>query len=311
MTRPLISIITPCLNRADFIREAVESVLAQNYPDFEHIIMDAGSTDGTLEILRTYSHLHVVSEPDRGMYDGINKGLLRAHGEIIGLLNTDDLYSAGCFEAVTAAFEQNPGALAVVGGITTFTESPFGPVTVNTLPAIGPDELWYRVIQGSPVTNAWFFRPSVFERAGGFDTRFRFSADRFFLIHITLDMNVRPVAIPRVLYHYRQHSGSVTLTTLDSRSPQYGSLRMKTLQEDISGLEEFLARSSLPREVHHYLRQAHGECCYRLTATALYHHQWRLAVNTIKRGWRRNARWPLIFTAMALHRLLKEVTGHG
>jgi glycosyltransferase involved in cell wall biosynthesis len=311
VTRPLISIITPCLNRADFIREAVESVLAQNYPAFEHIIMDGGSTDGTLDILTAYPHLHVVSEPDQGMYDAINKGLRLARGEIIGLLNTDDLYAAGCFDAVASAFEENPDTLAVVGGVTIFTDDLDGHVPVNSFPPIAANELWYRVIQGSPVTNAWFYRPSIFERAGSFDTRFRYSADRFFLIHITLDNNIRPVAIAQVLYQYRQHSGSATITTLDSRSIEYGSTRMKVLGEELNGLEELLNRVGLPDEVNWRLRRAHGECCYRLSATAFYHHKWRLAASTIIKGWQRDVFWPLLGIKMAFERLIQEMNAHG
>jgi hypothetical protein len=171
--------------------------------------------------------------------------------------------------------------------------------------------LWYRVIQGSPVTNAWFYRPSIFELAGSFDTRFRYSADRFFLIHITLDNNIRPVAIAQVLYQYRQHSGSATITTLDSRSIEYGSTRMKVLGEELNGLEELLNRVGLPDEVNWRLRRAHGECCYRLSATAFYHHKWRLAASTIIKGWQRDVFWPLLGIKMAFERLIQEMNAHG
>ena len=303
MDKPLISIITPCLNRVDFIGKAVESVLAQGYPSVEHIVMDAGSTDGTLEILRTYPHLRVVSEPDNGMYDAINKGLRLAKGQIIGLLNSDDLYAEGCFDAVETAFEQNPHALAVVGGITTFREKDDGWEIINTVPAIGTHELWPRLIHGHPVTNAWFFRQEVFSRLGGFDERLRWSADRFFLIHVVLDGGVRPVPIPRILYHYRQHSGSVTITTLDSRDPRYGLVRIKTLQEDISGLNELRARTELPPEVFRLVRREHGERCYRLAATAAYHRRWGAALEAVRIGWRANLLWPFIFFEMAIRRL--------
>ncbi len=81
--QPLISIITPCLNRAEFIAEAVESVLSQDYPNVEHIIMDGGSTDGTLEVLKRYPHLRVVSEPDEGMYTAINKDWISLKGRLL------------------------------------------------------------------------------------------------------------------------------------------------------------------------------------------------------------------------------------
>lgn len=309
MKPPLISIVTPCLNRASMIREAVESVLVQGYPSVEHIVMDAGSTDGTLEILRAYPHLHVVSEPDQGMYDGINKGLRRAGGQIIGLLNSDDLYAAGCFDAVVTAFEQNPHALAVVGGVTSFEVGAAGPVTVSTTPAIEPDELWYRLIRGHPVTNAWFFSPEVFERVGYFDDRFLYSSDRYFLIRAALDGGVRPVPIHQTLYHYRQHSGSATISTDDSRSPDYGRVRMKFLEEDIDLIEEILERPDLPKIVHRLEHAEHGLRCYRLAATALYHRNWQLTSDTIRRAWRRNAFWPLVFLGQAFGRLRKEISG--
>jgi glycosyltransferase involved in cell wall biosynthesis len=311
MTQPLISIITPCLNRAGLVRQAVESVLAQGYPEVEHIVMDAGSTDGTLQVLRAYPHLRLFSEPDKGMYDGINKGLRLAHGQIVGLLNTDDLYAPGCFEAVAAAFDRHPEALAVVGGVSTFVDGPNGPVTVNTVPPIEPDELWYRLIQGHPVTNAWFFRPAVFEKVGYFDDRSLYSSDRYFLIRLALDGGVRPVPIRQTLYHYRQHSGSATISTIDSRSPKYGRLRMKFLQEDVDALEEFLRRPDLPGEVRRRMRREHGERCYRLSATAFYHRRWRVAFEAARRGWAGNALWPLLFVEMAARRVLKGGAAHA
>jgi glycosyltransferase involved in cell wall biosynthesis len=305
MSPPLISIVTPCLNRAAFVREAVESVLAQEYPNFEHILIDGGSTDGTLELLRAYRHLRLVSEPDEGMYDAINKGIRMARGAIVGLLNTDDLYAAGCFAAVAAAFEQDPDALAVDGGITTFRDEAAGRVTVNAVPAIEPERLWPRLIAGNPVTNAWFFRPALFERVGLFDTRYRYSSDRFFLIRLALDGGVRPAPIPQPLYHYRQHSGSVTISTLDSRSPEYGPVRMKILGEDVRGLEDFLDRPALPPEVRRLMRHEHGVRCYRLAATAFYHRKFGLAWDAVRRGFRRNLLLPVLFVDLAARRLAK------
>ena len=92
-----ISIITASLNRKKFIGAAIESVLAQNYPNFEHWIIDGGSSDGTLAFLKQYPHLKVLSEPDRGVYDAWNKGIARASGEVVGFLNTDDQYTPGTF----------------------------------------------------------------------------------------------------------------------------------------------------------------------------------------------------------------------
>jgi len=158
MSLPRISIITPCLNRARFIREAVESVLNQGYPDFEHIIVDGGSTDGTLTVLEKYPHLRVISEPDKGMYDAINKGLHFARGAVIGLLNSDDLYAAGSLRTVAERFSHDASAQAVVGGAEVFLDEDGERRVIRSNPAIWPDEFWWRVVAGSPVSNAWFFR---------------------------------------------------------------------------------------------------------------------------------------------------------
>ncbi len=82
-----ISIVTPTFNGAATLRETIESVLAQDYKNWEHIVMDGGSTDGTLDILRSYPHLQWISEKDEGHYHAMNKGIERASGEIIAILN--------------------------------------------------------------------------------------------------------------------------------------------------------------------------------------------------------------------------------
>lgn len=105
-----MSIVTASYNQCDFIEDCLRSVQSQVYPAVEHIVVDGGSTDGTVEILRRYSempgwqHLRWVSEKDRGQSDALNKGFRMATGDIIGWLNSDDLYSPDCFRTVSQAF---------------------------------------------------------------------------------------------------------------------------------------------------------------------------------------------------------------
>lgn len=310
MSQPLISIITPSYNRIRFIHEAIQSVLDQHYPQVEHIIVDAASTDGTLDALKKYSHLRVVSEPDNGMYDAINKGIRMARGEIIGLLNTDDLYVPNSFKVVAERFSDNPEALAIVGGTATFEDKDGLRKFIRHVPAIEPDELWYRLIQGSPVTNAWFFRRTMFDNIGYFDSFMRYAADRYFLIRIALDYGVRPIPVHRELYYYRQHGESVTINSTDSRNLQRGLQRISYLWEDITALESFLDRSELLGEVRRRMRREHGERCYRLAATAAYHRKWKQAFDAAAHGFRYDLFWPIVFFEMAARRLSKEIPAH-
>src|SRR3954447_20697187 len=112
-----ISVITPTRDRGAFIEAAIESVLVQKVPAFEHIVIDGASGDDTLARLKRYSHLTIVSEPDQGLYDAINKGIALARGDVICLLNSDDSLLPGAFEAISAAFANDPAADAVCGRV--------------------------------------------------------------------------------------------------------------------------------------------------------------------------------------------------
>lgn len=105
---PKISVVTPSFNSLSTIRDTIESVRTQDYPHWEHIVMDGGSTDGTLNVLKEYPHLIWASEKDEGHYHAMNKGIERATGEVVNILNSDDCYRAGALRKVAEAFESNP-----------------------------------------------------------------------------------------------------------------------------------------------------------------------------------------------------------
>jgi GT2 family glycosyltransferase len=293
------------MNRADFVREAIESVLMQNYPNYEHIIVDGGSTDGTLDILRSYPHLKVVSEPDEGMYDAINKGLKLAHGEITAWLNTDDIYPPGAFAAAAETFEAYPKAQAISGGAEIFELTADGPRVLGTERPIDGVDFWRRIVN-SPVPNGWFFKTSLFEIVGYFNPIFRIVADRELIIRIAL-AGIRPVPVERALYRYCQHEGSATFHLEDSRHPVYGARRMTSSREEIRLMEGFLSRPDLPPAVRRVMRQANNQYAYRLAATALYHRRWDLVLEGLQAGFRRDPFFPLAFARFALPRLLRRM----
>ena len=112
-----ISVVTPCFNSIHTIRETIESVRTQDYPSVEHLVMDGGSTDGTLEVLRHYPHLIWASEKDEGHYDAMNKGIDRSTGEVIVILNADDCFRPNVLSRVAEAFQRNPAWDALFGDI--------------------------------------------------------------------------------------------------------------------------------------------------------------------------------------------------
>lgn len=109
---PKISIVTPSFNQGNFLQQCIESVLDQNYPNLEYIIIDGGSTDNSLSIIQNFKSrlTYWVSEPDKGQSDAINKGFMKATGEIVAWLNSDDYYCPGAFEKMLHVYQQNAEA---------------------------------------------------------------------------------------------------------------------------------------------------------------------------------------------------------
>jgi glycosyltransferase involved in cell wall biosynthesis len=231
-----ISVITPCLDREEFIAEAIESVAAQKYPELEHWIIDGGSTDRTLEIVRRYPHLKVVSESDRGVYDALNKGLKLATGDVIALLNSDDLFAPGAFQLCANLFRTGAGTMIVSGGCQIFRRTSAGrEIEMHRYEDARRYQLSLRnVTLGLPIINARFFRRSVFEKVGDFNLDYPIAADRDFLIRAAL-ANIPDAPASRVLYRYRWHSKSLTLNAGEDSLLRGMEDGLKIIQRLIAG----------------------------------------------------------------------------
>ncbi|HRQ31768.1 MAG TPA: glycosyltransferase family 2 protein [Anaerolineales bacterium] len=179
---PLVSIITPSFNQARYLEQTIQSVLRQDHPRIEHIVVDGASTDGSVEIIKKYADKLAwwVSEKDSGQADAINKGLARAAGEIVAWLNSDDYYLPGAVSAAVKLFEENPDVVLVYGNMLAVDErgNPFNTLTYKQLTM--QDLLCFQII-GQP---AVFFRRSALEKTDMLDSTFHFLLDHHLWIRI-------------------------------------------------------------------------------------------------------------------------------
>jgi glycosyltransferase involved in cell wall biosynthesis len=286
--RPFFSIVTPCLNRAGSIARAIESVLAQNYPAFEHIVIDGGSTDGTPAVLARYPHVRLVVEPDRNLYDAINKGLRLVRGDVVGLLNSDDLYAPGAF-AAAAAILADPAVEMAIGGAEIFTLQDGRATTIRRYTggrATGLQEA--NVIGNVTLMNSAFWRASLHNRIGMFDDRFPLAADKDFWMRLVLAAPARRLS-PDIWYRYLSHPGSLTFSDND--------LRDKLSAHLLTVAETRLRECDPGTREHAAYRRWHGWACgYRVTRHAM---RGRIgeALATARAGWRVDHAWPLRFLA--------------
>lgn len=173
-----ISVITVCFNSAATIRQTIESVLSQRYSAVEHVVVDGHSTDKTVSIIREYGDRlgKVVSEPDNGLYDAMNKGVHLASGDIIGILNSDDFFeSDDTLACVAEYFDQNPDVDVVFGDVVFVDPDQTGKITrYYRANRFRPWKLRFGWMPPHPAT---FVRRSVYERFGDYRTDMKISAD--------------------------------------------------------------------------------------------------------------------------------------
>ncbi len=289
----MITIITPSYNRAELVPQAIVSVLTQGFQDFEHIIVDGGSTDGTLEILKQYPHLKVIHGPDKGMYDALNKGLEIARGEIIGFLNTDDLYAEDIFAAIAIKFN-DPDVMAVAGRALVFAELPDGKTKVVN--QYSPDErsLIESSTIGSNFFNAWFFRRTTFDRIGKFNADYKVVGDRDFMLRFLLS-NLKYTTINNLVYKYRMHEDSLTFDKTDEK-------RALSVDENLAVICFYLADQNLPSLVRKLLIQERTLETVDMAARSMRRLNYKKFLRYSLEGSQYNPSWSLSFFQYVLRR---------
>lgn len=186
-----VSIITSCFNRVNTIGQAIESVLSQDYADIEYIVVDGASTDGSLGVIKSYENriMKIISEPDHGMYEAINKGLRAATGDIIGLVHSDDfLYSSQTILHIVAEFMRTSADFVYGNGL--FVEAnDTSKVIRNWISSVYSK---WKVRHGwLPLHPTCYIRRECIELYGLYDESYKIAADTDFLVRYLYEANLR------------------------------------------------------------------------------------------------------------------------
>lgn len=194
-----ISIITVCFNSADTIEDTIKTVLSQDYKDIEYIVVDGGSTDGTLDIINRYKNkiAKVISEPDKGLYDAMNKGLRSSTGNILATLNGDDVYADQTTVGQMAEFIQNNGLDAAYGDLIYVDRRDTGHVKRFWQPG--------RYKKGA-FSHGWviphptfFCRKEIFEKFGYFNDELQIAADFELMLRLIEKHRIKIGYLPKVI----------------------------------------------------------------------------------------------------------------
>jgi len=198
-----VSLITVTYNTAAYVKSCIESVLSQDYADIEYIIVDGASTDGTVEIVKGYGDRisTFVTEPDKGIYDAMNKGLKLATGDLVGILNADDFYPHNqVVSTVVKAFEENDTDTLFADLV--YVDAEETDKIVRYFPGKGfhPGQMKRGIMPPHPT---YFVKRYLYEQHGLFDTSYKICADFDLMVRLFVKENVSYQYLPEVLVHMR------------------------------------------------------------------------------------------------------------
>lgn len=219
MTQPVLSVVMPCLNAVTTIGRSLDSIAAQRVPGVEVVVVDGGSSDGTVALLESRgSEVRWTSEPDRGLSDAYNKGAARAQGEVLGWLNADDSYLPGALALVTRAFLADPGLVWLTGPCTIVDgdgrEVRRG-ITRYKAALLSRYSQALHLTQNFVSAPSTFFRRDAFESVGRMDTSLRYSMD--YDLYLRLGRLSRPLVVDQPLAAFTMAEGTLSMTGFEQQ----------------------------------------------------------------------------------------------
>jgi glycosyltransferase involved in cell wall biosynthesis len=252
----MISIVTPSFNQANFIEEALKSVQTQNYSNYEHLVIDGVSTDGTVEILRNLKEdtcqtkLSWISERDSGQSEALNKGFRSARGEIIGWLNSDDRYRAGCFEHIAKVFADDP-KIDIVYGDYVIVDERGKALQIRREIEFSEFVLLYHRVLYIPTTTT-FFRRRIFEEGNWLNEKLHYAMDLEFFIRLAA-RGYRFRHISEILADFRRQPNSKTCSSPDKQQMEHQQIIV-----EVAPICRYLTDPSMRRVVLALLRLLAG-----------------------------------------------------
>ena len=250
-----VSIITTTYNSASTIRDTLESVKSQDYPDIEHIVIDGRSTDTTVNIVHAYKHVaQVVSEEDQGLYDAINKGIRMSSGDIVGILNSDDFFpEPTVISSIVRAFEQNK-VDAVYGDIA-FVK----PENLQKIVRYYSSKKFHprKFARGyMPAHPSFYAKRSCFEQLGLYQLDYKIAADFELLMRFFMNKKIRTFYLEKVIVYMR--TGGVSNKNAFSRYILNKEI-IKACKENGVNTNMFLLSLKYLSKVFEYIRPAIGK----------------------------------------------------
>ena len=217
IAQPLVSIITPSFNQARYIEATIQSVLMQDYPNIEYIIVDGGSQDGTVDVIKKYEGRIAwwVSEQDKGQTDAINKGFARAQGQILAWLNSDDTYEPGAISAAVRYLQEHPEVGMVYGDCNFINEDGY------VIGKFGSAQTDYRLLRQGYAhipQQTMFFRADLWKQVGPLDPSFYFAMDYDLWTRLATRTELKYV--PQTWANFRLHTTGKTIMADDRCWPE-------------------------------------------------------------------------------------------
>lgn len=259
LSLPKITVVTLSYNQGEFLERTIRSVLSQGYPNLEYIVIDGGSTDASVEIIKRYEDrmAYWISEPDRGQSHAINKGFEKSTGEILAWLNSDDTYEPGALLAVGEYLGEHPGVDVVYGDANSIDTEDRVIRPIFGVPFVSRAFIYGGVNLHQAST---FWRREMYSRVGALNEELHFGMD-YELWYRFLKARARFAYLPMTLANFRRHGSSKTVTDgdLSARESIEAKERILGIRED-SLSYRFWNKVYRARKVWFYLRR--GELAY-------------------------------------------------